>query len=340
VLPSQNIFAADVATEKKIAALKVISTVANAKLVAAEKNLKADNEKLEQLKLQKHESKLANKKAEAFLKSADKQQQDIQKEIVKLTADHKKVAQAATGAEKNSQTAITAAKAAAAALQKAKVTVTTAQTKLKTAQQVLKTAQASEKAAKKAFKVAKTDPEKKKITESLAKLAATIKAQQNSVKQITQQLATAKKRLPQVDAKVKATAKLVTTKAAIVKTSAAKLAEALKKLQTVQQSLKDHQAEMARSKAVVAGTPAAMKKIDLEILAQEKRVTSIEATVAPIRKDATSKLLAYEEILLANGKIVSFSDAVAPIFMRKCVVCHSDKIAKGRLNMQTYAGLM
>ncbi len=149
-----------------------------------------------------------------------------------------------------------------------------------------------------------------------------------------------------------ATAKAEADKAADAAAKA--LAEAQKKADEARKSA--DAARQAAEKAVATATETDKKLASLkETLAttqkslaeSEKSLAAAQTTVASARSSAEqsysewlAKAKAVESTLKSAGQWVSFAEEVAPVFQQRCVACHNSRMAKGRLNMETYASLM
>ena len=59
-----------------------------------------------------------------------------------------------------------------------------------------------------------------------------------------------------------------------------------------------------------------------------------------MRAEHVGKRRAAEKQLIEIGKLVSFSESVAPVLSKRCLACHNAKTAKGRYNMETFAGIV
>ncbi len=69
-------------------------------------------------------------------------------------------------------------------------------------------------------------------------------------------------------------------------------------------------------------------------------VDGANAALKNMRADWLTKQQAVETTLTEMGQWVSFSREVAHIFHKRCVACHNARMAKGRLNMESFAALM
>jgi WD40 repeat protein len=126
--------------------------------------------------------------------------------------------------------------------------------------------------------------------------------------------------------------------------AAKKAADALAKAKTAAAAaalaLKQTQETIAGSKKIVAGHPALVKTAETELAAittnTEKAQTTFETDLA----DAVAKQRTHEGVLIKAGKLVSFSEKIAPIFAQRCLACHNARTAKGRFNMESFSGIM
>ena len=119
-----------------------------------------------------------------------------------------------------------------------------------------------------------------------------------------------------------------------------KATAAAKALASAQGTLKTTQATVATANATIKASAAELKKSEAAISAFQPKVTAGSQEVAKLSAEALSKQKAIEDILIRQGKQVSFSEKVAPIFARRCLACHNARTAKGRFNMETFASIL
>jgi hypothetical protein len=112
-----------------------------------------------------------------------------------------------------------------------------------------------------------------------------------------------------------------------------KAAEAQAIAQRTQQALTD-----AKAGAVEAANQ--LKTVESTVTATSDSVVKARTALALLSAEAVSKRTAAEKLLIALGKLESFSQKVAPILAARCLACHDAKTAKGRFNVETFASLM
>ena len=336
----QNAIADDAAVNKKITELKKVSDVATAKFKVAEKNLIVTNDKLKQLQNDQHAVKLAKSQADIFLKNVETLLKEKQKTLTTALALKTKLTKSN---EANQKWLAGVVKS----VTYGKTTIPLKKTKLINIQKQIATHISNQKKAtrsiaeiKKKIASSKKKEEKTKHQAELNKLAAQLKLEVGYLKKAQAAMKQEKKDLAQLEKNYKKWIKDNSKVSAVNKTSSAQLAEAVKKWMQATADIKTTTAKIASSKKTVAETPAKHKKFTGDIKTQLTIVSKATQVVMPLQKDATSKLLALEKFMLANGRMVSFANEVAPVFMKKCVICHSHKKAEGRFNMQTFAEMI
>lgn len=161
----------------------------------------------------------------------------------------------------------------------------------------------------------------------------TLKKQQAAVKSAT-------------DANQKAAAALAAAQKALAAAQKAaadakqKADAAAKALQTAQANEKKTQTEVASAKATLSKSADDLKKAEGDVNALQAKVMAKKAELAKLDQQAIARQKATEAALAKQGKFVSFSDEVAPIFASRCLACHNARTAKGRLNMESFQSIM
>ena len=97
---------------------------------------------------------------------------------------------------------------------------------------------------------------------------------------------------------------------------------------------------VAKTKETMATAMASLPQIDQTLAAVKIEYEAANTTLAAARTDWLSKQRQVESTLVEMGQWVSFNKEVAHIFHKRCVACHNARMAKGRLNMESYAALM
>ncbi len=124
------------------------------------------------------------------------------------------------------------------------------------------------------------------------------------------------------------------------KVSADKLAAAVKLVADTAKAVTDAEAAIAAAKVVIAEHPAKITAAEQAVAAFAPELTKAEEAFAALSKDAIDRKVELETVLVDNGRLISFRKQVAPIFAERCTACHNARMAKGRLNMETYANLL
>ncbi|MEZ6064657.1 MAG: c-type cytochrome domain-containing protein [Planctomycetaceae bacterium] len=107
--------------------------------------------------------------------------------------------------------------------------------------------------------------------------------------------------------------------------AAEKLAQAQAEVQKKMTLLSERQAEQTAAAAQLA-------TLDQRISVEEQALTAASAHRLQTEVDLRTRLT-------AAGRWVSFAAEVAPILHDRCLACHNARVAKGRLNLSTYAAV-
>lgn len=94
-----------------------------------------------------------------------------------------------------------------------------------------------------------------------------------------------------------------------------------------------HTKQIADAKA--AQTELAAKQKELEV-----SVAAAAAETTRLRDEYVQQQRLAEAAMEPLGRFVSFSRHIAPIFAKRCVACHNTRTASGRLNMDSFAGIL
>lgn len=124
------------------------------------------------------------------------------------------------------------------------------------------------------------------------------------------------------------------------KAEEAKAAATRKALADAQASLKAVQSAVEAAKKAVADSQAGFKNAETQVTQFKPQLDKVSETYAVISREHIEKRRASEQALIKLGKLVSFAESVAPIFSKRCLACHNAKTAKGRYNMENFAGIM
>ncbi len=85
---------------------------------------------------------------------------------------------------------------------------------------------------------------------------------------------------------------------------------------------------------------AAAGVLQKQIDGTARQIAKLEASIDRLRRQQQTLARRIEARLRADGQWVSFTDQIAPLFQRSCVVCHNPRQSQGRYNMANYASLM
>ena len=109
---------------------------------------------------------------------------------------------------------------------------------------------------------------------------------------------------------------------------------------TASDTLKKTNATIVASKKTVTDSNAKVKTTEAAITKFAPTLAKAEATLETQTLASITASKAYESVLIATNKMVSFSDSIAPIFAQRCVACHNARTAKGRLNLDSFAATL
>jgi len=219
---------------------------------------------------------------------------------------------------------IKAADAAKARAAKAEAELKAAQAKATELQSALTKLRSQISKAEKAVKdaEAKVKPEQDKVTKADAANKPVVAA----AKAARAAAEAAKKAAADAEAKAKA--------------EEAKAVATMKALSDAQAALKAIQTAVATAKKTVTDSQAGFKTAEASVAQFKPQLDKVSTAYAAVSKEHIDKRRASEAALIKLGKLVSFAESVAPIFSKRCLACHNAKTAKGRYNMENFAGIM
>jgi hypothetical protein len=259
---------------------------------------------IEQLQKSLSEAKTTRDSVEKSLKRAEEQAKALSATIEKLKGNLAATKATAAAAEKQlSQHADAVHKYEEAKSQSLVKAATEAAARRKAAAAVLKTVQDKVRAAQE--EIIRIKDQKNKMDSQAAEAQKSLKAEQDAALKAKQAAEAAAKKASLAEAKVQK------TQQSIAAAKAAAL-EAVKRLKTAESALTTVGADAAKARAALA----------------------------VVSGEALGKQMAAEKLLIALGKLESFSQKVAPILAKRCLACHDAKTAKGRFNVETFASLM
>ncbi len=233
--------------------------------------------------------------------------QEVNPAEIKQAEFLKKVATEAKGKQDAAETALKEAQKKSAELQAGQVRL---KTEISRADKAHKDAEA------------KVKPEQEKVTKAdAAKKAA------------DQAAAAAKKAYDDLKAQLAAAEKKANEEAA-------KATAANKALTDAQTGLKTVQDAAAAMKKKLDESNNGLKATEKLIAEFKPQLDQTAFEFAVLKEDYINKQKAAEKALIGVGQLVSFSESVAPVFAKRCLACHNAKTAKGRYNMETFAGIL
>lgn len=137
------------------------------------------------------------------------------------------------------------------------------------------------------------------------------------------------------DAKKVADAEEAKAKAEEVKAQAA-----AKLLADAQAALQKIEATIATSKTTLGTSTAGLDAATKAFVAFEPELTNATTQFVASQKSHVELRRAAEKHMIQIGNLVSFAEQVAPTIAKRCLACHNAKTAKGRYNMESFAGIM
>ncbi len=221
--------------------------------------------------------------------------------------------------------------------------------KLLTAETVLRKVVEAAKAkvtiVEKAFQA--TQGKAKGLSDALRKLQADLSKAQADLKTAEEKLKTQQAEVKKAaDAKTSLdkaaaeAAKAVLAAQAVAKATTKKAAAAAKTLAETQVTVKAAEDVIASTKKTVTDSPGIIKNAEEQVAKFKPEFEQAETQLASVSAFSLIREKALEEVLIAADKMVSFSETVAPIFAKRCLACHNARTAKGRFNMESFAGIM
>lgn len=127
---------------------------------------------------------------------------------------------------------------------------------------------------------------------------------------------------------------------AAAREAADKLVAAVRAALAAQKAVANAEAAIAAAKQLIADQPAKITAAEQAVAAYQPELQKAETAFAALAKDAVDRRIELENVLVDAGRLISFRKQVGPIFAQRCTACHNARMAKGRLNMETFANLM
>jgi predicted nucleic acid-binding Zn-ribbon protein len=176
--------------------------------------------------------------------------------------------------------------------------------------------------------IAKAEETLKPLKEAVTKAEGELKPLTESATK-AKEAAEAAKGTDQEKAMADAATKAVTAEDAAKK----KLTDAQAAVSGAEKNITDAKASIDPLKQKIAVSEKMVADIQQEIQQANQQLVTLTAQEVDVRKK-------YQTALINQGKLVSFTHGVAPIFAKRCLACHNARTAKGRYNMETYAAIM
>jgi len=128
-------------------------------------------------------------------------------------------------------------------------------------------------------------------------------------------------------------------------------AEAKTRLEAAEKAINEKKATGQPPSATGMDQLKAMKTAHASAMKQAERTkrdheAAVEQLTVVVKEFDTvnllyqTKLTVLQSALADIGQFVSFSHEVAPILARRCLSCHGSRVSKGRIDLETYAGIM
>lgn len=216
------------------------------------------------------------------------------------------------------------------------------------------TAEQEQSAAKSAYdeQLAKGKPFRDKVTELRTEIAKATAGLRSAEKDLPPKTEAAKKAVADRDAQQAvvnqaaeaAKAAVGTDKAAETekahKDAEAKLAELNKAVETSAAMQKELEDAIAKYKETLTKAPEDIKVQEAELAKLKPADDETQQKLAVATSTRVEKQQALEGALATRGEFVSFSKEIAPVFAKRCLACHNARVAKGRYNMESFAGIV
>lgn len=200
--------------------------------------------------------------------------------------------------------------------------------------------------------IAKGKPFRDKITELRTEIAKATAGLRSAEKDLPAKTEAAKKAVTDRDAQQAvvnkaaeaAKAAVGTDKAAetdkLLKEAEAKLAELNKGVETTAAMQKELEDVIAKSKEIQAKAPEEIKVQEAELAKLKPADDETQQKLAAATTTRIDRQKELEAALATRGEFVSFSKEIAPVFAKRCLACHNARVAKGRYNMESFAGIV
>jgi len=134
--------------------------------------------------------------------------------------------------------------------------------------------------------------------------------------------------------------KQVRTAANALKKPQADFEAAKKNYESLLADQKQHEKTVNAVEAAIRSAPEKTKKAQTAIAALNPKLTAAQAAYETVNEEWVQKQQLADAVWIALGKQVSFAKTIAPIFNKQCVVCHNSRVARGRLNMESFELIM
>ncbi|RMG32925.1 MAG: hypothetical protein D6725_16745 [Planctomycetota bacterium] len=125
-----------------------------------------------------------------------------------------------------------------------------------------------------------------------------------------------------------------------VQAAEAEAAKAAQALAAARKQLAPVDGPLAAKRKQLAETEQRLAEAERREQSLTQRYAKLKPEVEKLRTEYVAARRAADRALIAAGKLVSFAESVAPIFVKRCLACHNARTAKGRLNLETFASLM
>lgn len=179
-----------------------------------------------------------------------------------------------------------------------------------------------------------------KIKADISRAEKTVKDAEAKIKPEQDKVTKAAAAQKAADTAFQAVKKAADAAAAKLKAEEAKAKAATKALTDSQAGLKKTQATIATAKATLATSKTGLDKASKAFTVFKPQLDKATAVYTENRKQHIDLRRSSEKHLIKMGQLVSFAEKVAPIFAKRCLACHNAKTAKGRYNMETFAGII
>ena len=316
---------ADAAVAKREAAASVLSAANARSAVLNAKHTKATSDAA---------------RAGRAMKDAQENLKSRQEAVEKAATDKLAAEKAAEGPKKLADASANGVEFARQQVTRTAEVVQAGKAALASAQNTLAAARRTADTANKSAATAKGTPREKSTADAAKAATQTMAKYERLAVTTAELLKLAEQQAKQATDGVKPAQEVAAKAAAQAKKLIEAATKAAADLKTAQDTLRKTGETIATSKATIESASQAAKAAEAEIAAFQPTLDKAQTSFDQLAAVALTKEKVAEAALIELGRLVSFSDSVAPIVAKRCLACHNARTAKGRLNMESFATLL